>query len=198
MVSKAVSSDDLEIPLISFSSFVSGDEATKYSTAQAILSGFQNAGFIYLKDHPIAKTAVQRTFEQSATFFKRPREQKEALNWTTPEANRGYSGPGREKVTNLTEREDIAKERDEQGADLKESYEIGRHNDPQHSNNWPDRFDQNGRTFKAHMIEFFEQCKQMHILLMRAIAVGLGIDEAWFDSFCDGESECAAARTDSL
>ena len=145
MSTKAVSSDDLDIPLISFSSFISGDEATKRSTAQAILSGFQNAGFIYLKDHPISKSSVQKTFEESAKFFKRPTEQKEALNWTTPEANRGYSGPGREKVTNLTDKDEIAKEKEEQGADLKESFEIGRENDPQFENNWPDRFDQDGK-----------------------------------------------------
>lgn len=35
------------------------------------------------------------------------------------------------------------------------------------------------------MLEFFSQCKELHVQVMRAIAVGLGIDEDWFDSFCD-------------
>ena len=87
-VSNAVSSDNLEIPLIDFDSFLSGDKETRRSTAQAILSGFQNAGFIYLKNHPISKSVVQKTFAESAGFFKRSQEQKDALAWTTPEANR--------------------------------------------------------------------------------------------------------------
>lgn len=120
-VSSAVSSDNLEIPLIDFDSFLSGDETTRKFTAQAILSGFQNAGFIYLKNHPIPKSIVARTFEQSAGFFQRPREQKDALAWTTPEANRGYSKPGLEKTSDLTDKDEIAGQRAEAGEDLKEA-----------------------------------------------------------------------------
>ena len=83
------------------------------------------------------------------------------------------------------EKEDIAKERESLGADLKESLEIGRDNEPEHPNQWPDQFDEEGKAFKEHMLGFFEQCKQMHIQIMRAIAVGLGLEETWFDSFTD-------------
>lgn len=184
-VSNAVSSDNLEIPLIDFSSFTDGDEATRRSTAKAILSGFQNAGFIYLKNYPIPKSTVQKTFSESAKFFKRPREQKDAMSWTTPEANRGYSKPGLEKVTNLMDKDNIAKEREEAGEDLKESLEIGREDDPEFDNHWPDQFDEDGKAFKEHMLNFFDQCKDMHTQIMRAIAVGLGIDETWFDGYTD-------------
>jgi isopenicillin N synthase-like dioxygenase len=182
----AVSSDNLEIPLIDFSAFLSGDPDTRQRTAQEILSGFQNAGFIYLRNHPIAKSAVQRTFELSAEFFKRPLEQKDALSWTTPEANRGYSGQGREKTSNSFDINEIAQEREEAGADLKESFEIGREGQEGMPNHWPDRFDADGKTFKDHMTQFFEQCKKMHAQVLQAIAVGLGIEGTWFDSYCDG------------
>lgn len=184
-VGSAVSSDNLEIPLIDFSAFVSGDETTKRTTAQAILSGFQNAGFIYLKNHPIPKSAVQKTFAESAKFFKRSHEQKELLSWTTPEANRGYSGPGREKTSNSFDIDEITKQREQEGVDLKESLEIGREGEPEHPNQWPDQFDEDGRNFKTHNVEFFELCKEMHRDVMRAIAVGLEIDEKWFDSYCE-------------
>ena len=39
--------------------------------------------------------------------------------------------------------------------------------------------------FKMQMLEFFEKCKQLHMQVMQAIAVGLGIEEGWFDSFVD-------------
>ena len=184
--STAVSSDSLEIPLIDFNSFLSGDETIKKVTAQAILSGFQSAGFIYLKNHPMSRSTVQKTFEQSAAFFRRPEDQKLSLAWTTPEANRGYSKPGQEKTSNAMDLEDVAKQREEEGADLKESFEIGRENEPGHPNSWPDSFDDDGKRFKAHMLEFFDLCKGMHVEVMRAIAVGLGIEEKWFDSYTDG------------
>lgn len=71
-----------------------------------------------------------------------------------------------------------------EGADLKESIEIGREDEAGQPNHWPT--DAAGEAFKAHMVEFFDRCKTLHVQIMRAIAVGLGIDETWFDSYCDG------------
>lgn len=184
-VSSAVSNDGLEIPLIDFSAFMSGDETTKRTTAQAIVSGFQKAGFIYLRNHGISKSIVTNTFAESARFFKRPLAQKEAMGWTTPEANRGYSQPGREKTTDLKEAADIEAKRAQEGADLKESFEIGREGEPNHPNHWPDT-DEDGKVFKKQMLEFHDKAKDLHVQVMRSIAVGLGIQEDWFDGFCDG------------
>jgi isopenicillin N synthase-like dioxygenase len=78
-VSSAVSEDNLEIPLIDFEAYRTGDPQTKRSTAQAIVSGFQKAGFIYLRNHGISKSDVEDTFAESAKFFKRPIEQKLAM-----------------------------------------------------------------------------------------------------------------------
>lgn len=48
LYSSAVRADDLDIPLIDFSAFLTAEDAsTKRATAQAILAGFQRAGFIY-------------------------------------------------------------------------------------------------------------------------------------------------------
>ncbi|GAB7363996.1 hypothetical protein MBLNU230_g4556t1 [Neophaeotheca triangularis] len=185
-ISTAVASEDLEIPLIDFQAFLTGDEATKRLTAQAILSGFRKAGFVYLRNHGIPKPSVTSTFAQSAAFFARPQWQKDQLSWTTPEANRGYVSQGREKVTDLQDADDIEALRAAEGADLKESLEIGRENEPGHANSWPDGFDAQGVVFKRQMQDFFTQCKDVHVLVMRAIAVGLGIEESWFDGYCDG------------
>ncbi|KAF3344236.1 Thymocyte nuclear protein 1 [Verticillium dahliae VDG2] len=93
----AVSGEGLVIPLIDFSGFLHGDAAERQATARAILHGFQTAGFIYLKNHPIDEATLARAFAASAAFFAQADEAKLALGWTTPEANRGYSAPGREK-----------------------------------------------------------------------------------------------------
>lgn len=222
-VSTAVSEANLEIPLIDFSAFLTGDAATKKSTAQAILAGFQTAGFVYLSKHGVSEDVLERTFAESAKFFKRPRGEKDALAWTTPEvcffffyfgknliillllllllpkprdladdffflfsiqANRGYSQPGREKVTDAETPEEIEQVRAKEGSDLKESLEIGKEGEPGMPNPWP-RQDAAGRRFREQMLQFFDECKILHINIMRAIAVGLNIEEKWFDRYCD-------------
>lgn len=221
-VSTAVSEANLEIPLIDFSAFLTGDAATKKSTAQAILAGFQTAGFVYLSKHGVPEDVLERTFAESAKFFKRPRGEKDALAWTTPEvcfcfcyfgknltilflllllprlrdladdffflfsiqANRGYSQPGREKVTDAETPEEIEQIRAKEGSDLKESLEIGKEGEPGMPNPWP-RQDAAGIRFREQMLQFFDECKILHINIMRAIAVGLNLEEKWFDRYCD-------------
>lgn len=129
---------------------------------------------------------MKKTFGESAAFFKRPKSQKDQLAWTTPEANRGYVAQGREKTTDLTDPNEIEAIRAKEGADLKETFEIGREGVAALPNQWPDKIDDEGAKFRTAMLDFFEQCKELHVQVMRAIAVGLGIDETWFDSFCDG------------
>jgi isopenicillin N synthase-like dioxygenase len=184
-ITTAVSHDSLHIPLIDFGAFLSPTTApeTKLETARAILSGFQTAGFIYLRNHGIPKSTVQKTFAQSAKFFARPLPQKDALAWTTPEANRGYVAQGREKVTDATDAAEIEELRAAEGEDLKESLEIGREGEEGHPNSWPEVDE--GEEFKKSMLEFFDVCKELHVNVMRAIAVGLGIEEGWFDGYCD-------------
>ena len=171
--------------LIDFSKFLNGSPEERKETADAILSGFQNAGFIYLKNHPIPLDFVRHTFSRSADFFAQPDDAKLNVSWTTPQANRGYSAPGREKVSQLMETSGIEKERSA-APDLKESYEIGREGEPEHPNQWP-KEEEGSKVdgFKTDMLRFFDMCKGMHVEVMRAIAVGMGLGEAFFDKFVD-------------
>lgn len=151
------------------------------------MSGFQSAGFIYLRNFEAVVPAFLReiAFAESAKFFARPQPQKDALGWTTPQANRGYVAHGREKVSKLTDAAAVAALK-AQAPDLKESIEIGREGEPDHPNMWPStEGDEGAAVFKEKMLEFFDACKVLHIEVMRAIAVGMGIDEHYFDSFTD-------------
>ncbi|KAF2278768.1 thymine dioxygenase [Westerdykella ornata] len=184
-VDSAVAKDDLVIPLIDFSQYLSGDPAAKKSTAQAVLNGFQNAGFIYLKNHGIPAETVSKVFAHSAKFFAGPKEQKDALAWYSPEANRGYTAQGREKVTDLENQGDVEELR-KTVPDLKESFEIGREGEAGMPNMWPPtEGDEEAKAFKDVMMQFHDTCKELHMQVMRAIALGMGIDENWFDSYTD-------------
>ncbi|KAF1835565.1 Clavaminate synthase-like protein [Decorospora gaudefroyi] len=182
-VDSAVSQDDLEIPLIDFSAFLSGDASAKKQTADAVLKGFQNAGFVYLKNHGILASTVSTVFGHSANFFARPKEHKDALAWYSAAANRGYVTQGREKLVVLEETGTEAEMR-ALVPDLKESMEIGRDDQPKTPNMWPSG-DEEAKEFKDQMMAFFETCKGLHMQVMRAIALGMGIEETWFDGFTD-------------
>lgn len=182
MAAAAVQKDDLVIPLIDFSQFLHGDPSAKASTAKEILSGFQKAGFIYLKNHGIPKETVKHVFGASAKWFARPQEQKDKLAWYSAEANRGYTAHGREKVTQLEEKGDVEALR-AAAPDLKESLEIGRDDEPGCPNLWAE--DAEGKVFKETMLKFHDTCKALHMELMRAIAVGLNIEPSWFDVYTD-------------
>ncbi|KAF5586490.1 gibberellin 20-oxidase [Fusarium subglutinans] len=179
----AVSKEGLSIPLIDFSRFLSGTPVERNETANAILDGFKTAGFIYLKNHPILPKDLQHAFDLSARFFNEPLEKKMEVAWTTPEANRGYSAPGREKVSQLKDIQEVEKVRAAL-PDLKESLEIGREDEPGHPNRW---LEETGDLvgFRKDMLRFFEKCRQLHVEVMKAIAVGMGLDDRFFDSFVD-------------
>ncbi len=171
------------LQLVDFSLFLNGTSSERKQAAQSILKGFQNAGFIYLTKHSIPLPTITHTFSTSAKFFDRPQPEKEALGWTTPESNRGYVSHGREKVSSLLKKEDVEALRG-QVPDLKESFEIGREGAEGTPNNWPSG-DEAAKEFKETMLTFHDLCKKLHIEVMRAIAVGMELEEGYFDGYTD-------------
>ncbi|MCJ1309002.1 hypothetical protein MMC25_002657 [Agyrium rufum] len=186
------------IPLIDFTPFLSSnpDPSTRLPTARAILSAFKTYGFLYLTHHGIAPSTLQSAFSQSSKFFTRPYAEKEALAWTTPDSNRGYSAPGREKVSQASTREEVEEVR-KQNPDLKETFEIGREGEPQCPNRWPakelvaaglrteNEWDVEGEEFETVMKNFFTELKETHRLVMSAIALGMGFQESFFDPYVE-------------
>ncbi|KKY18900.1 putative 2og-fe oxygenase family [Phaeomoniella chlamydospora] len=183
-VSTGVDQDDLTIPVIDFSTFLHGNEVSKRSTAEAVLRAFQTSGFLYLANHGIPPSTVRTVFGQSAKFFERPEEQKNALGWDRPESNRGYVTFGREKVTQSADPEEIARLR-ATNPDYKETMEIGREGVEGMPNQWPEKFDEEGKEFTKIMKAFHLTCKDLHIQVMRAIALGMGFSETFFDEYTD-------------
>ncbi|KAI5797023.1 hypothetical protein FPQ18DRAFT_366302 [Pyronema domesticum] len=183
-VATGVEKDGLFIPLIDFGLFLHGTETDKAAVVAGVSSGFKNAGFIYLKNHGIPPSSISSVFASSKSFFSRPQEEKDALKWLTPESNRGYVSPGREKVTQSTDAAEIAALR-EKHPDLKESFEIGRDNHPVLLNNWPVEEATSEASFRQTMTAFYSTCQSLHIQVMRCLALGLGLQEEHFDSFID-------------
>jgi isopenicillin N synthase-like dioxygenase len=89
---------------------------------------------------------------------------------------------GRERVTQLANAEEIAKLRSE-APDFKESMEIGRDWDETWKNQWPQETDV--PRFKQTMLDFYSTCHELHVHVMRAIALGLDLHEDFFDKKID-------------
>jgi len=71
--------------------------------------------------------------------------------------------------------------------DLKESFEIGREGEEGMPNHWPPvEGDEAAAEFGEFMRGFHATCAELHAEVMRAVALGLGIEERWFDEYTDG------------
>ena len=92
--------------------------------------------------------------------------------------------PGRERLSRAFTAEEIKKDR-EKGEDMKETYDIGREGQKGNPQSWPDKLDKDGVLFRETMQDFFLRCKQLHVVLMRGIAAGLGLDVGFFDGMVD-------------
>ncbi|KAL2821558.1 hypothetical protein BJX63DRAFT_378518 [Aspergillus granulosus] len=182
-VTETVSKDGLVIPIIDFAPFLNGTPADKHAVAMSIVDAFKTSGFLYLKDHGIPPSIVARVFKSSATFFARPQDQKDSLGWTTPQANRGYVRTGREKLSTVDDLSDPEARR--AIPDIKESMEIGRDGVEGLPNRWPDGIDDEGKEFKEEMQSFFGLCKDLHVKVMQAIALGMSLPVHFFDEYVD-------------
>ncbi len=58
--------------------------------------------------------------------------------------------------------------------------EIGRDWDKTYKNYWPQESD--APAFKRTILDFFQTCHELHVLVMRSIALGLRLEENFFDS----------------
>ncbi|KAL9605655.1 MAG: hypothetical protein Q9179_001160 [Wetmoreana sp. 5 TL-2023] len=167
------------LPIISLAPLLDSNSLAIQSTAISLLSAFETSGFLYLTDSPIPAELLSRVYALSARFFARPLAEKDALAWTTPTANRGYSKQGHEKVSLGMSKDEVARDRSGAGEDQKESFEIGRHNDVDHPNQWPQGDDE----FKGVMLDFFERCRQLHAVIMKGLAIALGLDSEFFGGY---------------
>ena len=78
-------------------------------------------------------------------------------------------------------KDEVGGDRHGAGEDQKESFEMGREGEEGCPNQWPE-----GDTeFKNVMLDFHERCRQLHAVVMRGIAIGMGLDPDYFADFVE-------------
>ncbi|OLN86444.1 UPF0676 protein C1494.01-like protein 3 [Colletotrichum chlorophyti] len=171
------------IPLIDLKSVrrskADPSEATK--AGKQLVNAFKTCGFAYVQNHGILEETIQEAFRWSERFFSLPQVEKNKAPHP-PEGwwHRGYSGIGREKVSQMVfDAEQISELR--KMPDFKESYEIGREDDGHLPNIWIPEESLPG--FRSFFNNFYEVCYQVEVHLLRAMALGMGLTEDFFLDF---------------
>lgn len=173
------SDSTFRIPIVDFGRFRSPSSSKdKEITANEIVTAFKEVGFVYLSNHGISKATTDIVFERSAAFFAMTADAKSKLAWDDPRSNKGYVEQGRERVTQSSDATEIAEMR-AKAPDSKETMEIGRDWDSTWENKWPKEQDCPG--FKETMLQFFQTCHELHCQVLRSVAMGLDLQENFFD-----------------
>lgn len=180
-MTSAVKLGDVQgIPIVNFAAFIDG--SNKQEVADTMIDSFKTVGFVYLVNHGLAKEKIDGMFDWSKKFFKQPVEVKQLAPHPESGAHhRGYSAPGKEKVSqHVYDAGELAKLR-AKAPDAKESFECGREHDPHMSNIWlPDGVLPG---FKEACLDFFWSCYEIEKTLLRALALGLGLSEDYLVGF---------------
>lgn len=158
-----------EIPALDLADFTAGSVEQKKAFVKALGDAYQNIGFVAIKNHGLSDALTKKLYMVVQDFFSLPDEVKQKYERKELAGQRGYISKGREK----------AKGRNT--GDLKEFYHVGQ---PEKNklreypeNVWPDEFPE----FKEYSIEAYKTLEQAGILILRAIALHLGLDENYFD-----------------
>lgn len=168
------------LPIIDFSRWLHGTGAEKKQVAQELAQACREVGFVYVINHGVSQELLEEAFGWSKKLFDLPTETKMlAPHPPGPDVHRGYSWPGLEKVSQYIHQEgedsDAEDEALRQVQDCKESYEIGSETLAAQPNQWLPEAVLPG--FRAFTTGFYWTCFETAKELLRAIALGLGLDD---------------------
>jgi isopenicillin N synthase-like dioxygenase len=192
---KLFSSDaasEANIPIVDFARWnFTTSIGERRLVAQELVEACRRVGFVYVVNHGVTSELVAEAFYWSKKLFDLKQEEKLLAPHPDGHAvHRGYSWPGLEKVTQIGH---MAKKLSEdfklvaESTDFKESYEIGSETNNDQPNVWVPEDILPG--FRAFMNRFYWECHSVAQTLLRAIAVGIGLeDEDFFMQFHSGQN----------
>ncbi len=181
------------IPILDFSLWSSPQSSTttKQRLATDLVAAFQHSGFVYLTNHGLAQPSLSTAFATSKRLFDLTHEKKMlAPHPPGPEVHRGYSWPGLEKVSqHLGTGDDKdgdrkVAERLREVSDCKESFEIGSEANAAQPNVWVPEATLPG--FREWGTVFYWECYGVAMEILKAVAVGLGVEEDEFVKYHSG------------
>lgn len=159
------------IPVIDFQNFLTGDDTQKLTVAKQFTEACRTFGFAYLKNYGIKPAKVDHMFQNSKNFFDCDLEIKKSA----PKDHVTFTGYDELETEKLSA---------DRPGDLKESFMIKQVGTP-----WPKS---DMETFKKEMLEFHSECYSVADKFVKALLLGLDIDESTFHPKFGGE--CTVLR----
>jgi isopenicillin N synthase-like dioxygenase len=176
------------VPVIDLSPYFKGNEAERKSVARQIDDACRSIGFLIISGHGVPESLIKDAQAVSRAFFDLPFEVKSKIFNKTPGAYRGYRG---------LEASVLAYSRDDKDAapDHRELFSFGPLDiDPTNPyytseqgarsiipNVWVDAIPGFETTLRA----YYRAMESLSLALMRLSAMGLDLDEHWFDKKVD-------------
>jgi isopenicillin N synthase-like dioxygenase len=166
------------LPTIALSDFTSAEEAVRRRCVERLGASFREYGFACIDDHGIPRGLIDRAFHWSDRLFGLPLEAKRA--YIRPEIGRarGYTEYGRERAVGA------------EAFDLKEFWHLGQEPSAHPlaegypANVWPSEPLVEG--MRTELIALYREFERTAALLLRAIALAVGLEERTLSSMIDG------------
>jgi isopenicillin N synthase-like dioxygenase len=184
------------IPTIDLSPLRSGSEASKREVARQIDDACTDIGFFMVVGHGIPQDLITTTRQRAIDFFALPVEEKMKVQRPPAKISRGYNWVGDRSLSYTLG----------QAAppDIQEAFAFGpddvawlaSHVDPVSAkmyapNIWPER----PHDFRSVMLAYYDAMRGLASHVLRAMAVALDVDEAFFaDKFDRQASVCRMIR----
>jgi isopenicillin N synthase-like dioxygenase len=177
----------LSVPIIDIAPYRAGGEYGKRAVAAEIDRACRDIGFLVISGHDIATELVEEMRETARAFFDLPLNNKMRLRHPARDVLRGYTP---------IESEAVARSRGEVApvGDLNESFMVGPVEpvDPVYAaapaagmhfapNLWPER----PANFRPVATRYYRAMSGLAQVLMRLFALGLGLQEGFFDTRID-------------
>jgi isopenicillin N synthase-like dioxygenase len=163
----------MAIPVVDLAQF-SGAAPQKAAFVSALGKAYEDVGFVAVKNHGISETTVKGLYENTTSFFSLPQATKKNYEIPGLAGQRGYTSFGKEHAKGSA------------APDLKEFFQFGQtvsDGDPIKSE-YPDNVTvRELPEFNPIFRAAYRSFEHSGGLLLKAIALYLGLDENYFDPF---------------
>jgi isopenicillin N synthase-like dioxygenase len=173
-----------QISIIDFQPFFESDAAYRQAVAKQIYQASQESGIMYLKNHGIPQTLIDKVFNEAKSFFSLPLEIKQQLEQESTawikHVGRGYVGIGRlsadpTKLGDLREGFDVGKE-----VLLENWSQVKYTSEPLWIGNQPNKWPPGQDGFRQDILDFFHISYETAFSVLRALALALQLPESFF------------------
>ncbi len=161
------------IPKLDLSDFLSEQPELKSKFIDQLGNAYQEIGFVAIRNHGIPQEDLKKLYQAVQDFFHLSVDVKNKYDDTEGGGQRGYTGFGKEHA------------KDRNAGDLKEFWHFGQYVDSSDTN--PPSYPPNKSIdeipeFNEYGQKIYKHLENTGIVMLRAIALYLGLDEYYFDS----------------